>query len=113
MQWLWSWLLLEALMALHAHKVIAVLLPHVTSHSLVADAHQVALAGPTSLHVIARVASSLVGQLRMMAGLLTLVRTPLPCVHFTRRCLAFISRVHFLGAEWGPIVKVFQAHAHT
>ena len=82
MQWLWSWLLLEALMALHAHKVIAVLLPHVTPHSLVADAHQVALAGPTSLHVIARVASSFVGQLRMMAGLFTRFPALVPCVRF-------------------------------
>jgi hypothetical protein len=32
------------------------------------DAYQVALAGPASLHIITRVASSFIGQLRMMTG---------------------------------------------
>jgi hypothetical protein len=84
MQWLWSWLLLEALMTLHSHKVMAAaaLLHHLTSISLLANAHQVALAGPTSLHVIARVASSFVGQLRMMAGLFTRFPALVPCVRF-------------------------------
>ena len=92
-QWLWSWILLETMMGLYAHKVCAVVdtrcccaivsiwatpylqmlesnMPRDARASSLPHAmlKKVALAGPKSLHIITRVASSLAGQLRMMAG---------------------------------------------
>jgi hypothetical protein len=64
---------------------------------------KVALAGPKSLHIITRVASSLAGQLRMMAG-------PVLCSKWRRARNKCNSR--FSGSvvsEWHKIIEVFNA----
>ena len=125
-QWLWSWILLETMMGLYAHKVCAVVdtrcccaivsiwatpylqmlesnMPRDARASSLPHAmlKKVALAGPKSLHIITRVASSLAGQLRMMAG-------PILCSKWRRARNQCNSR--FLGSvvsQWHEIIEVF------
>jgi hypothetical protein len=127
-QWLWSWILLETMMGLYAHKVCAVVdtrcccaivsiwatpylqmlesnMPRDARASSLPHAmlKKVALAGPKSLHIITRVASSLAGQLRMMAG-------PILCSKWRRARNKCNSR--FLGSvvsQWHEIIEVFTA----
>jgi hypothetical protein len=63
------------------------------------------MAGPKSLHIITRVASSLAGQLRMMAG-------PILCSK-----LRATGVNHFLpgsiASQWNEIIEVFNANRIT